>query len=390
MRIAIGTQTNSQADDICRRFAADHPDTSVIRFAAAGSVAHTLGESIRWVTDKKELPVGSCIAVATVAKWSLIQLECPFEIMLVDEAWQMSWADFMLCGQVASRFVLIGDPGQIPPIVSIPVQRWETSPRAPHQPAPELILADDALPTLTFELPACRRLPFDSVDLVRPFYDFDFAALAQPGERSIKVAKVNEHEHVADAALELLRDGSVAGLTLRTPDEGPPLELDLEMAVLATEVAVRALERRARVVDDASGAERRLRPEDIGLAATHRVLNTAIYQALPTELRGRIGVDTAERWQGLERKLMIIVHPLSGVTAPSAFDLETGRLCVMTSRHRAGLVVVARDHIRRTLETHIPAAEQAVGRPDITGRGHEANLRFWETMQQRGRVVHAS
>jgi hypothetical protein len=390
MRVAIGAQTNSQADDICRRLATDYPDVSVIRFAASGNAPKAFGPSVRWETDKKQLPPGPCVVVATVAKWSLIQLEDPFDIMLIDEAWQMSWSDFMLCGQVTGRFALIGDPGQIPPIVPIPVQRWETSPRAPHQPAPELILADEGLPTVPFELPACRRLPYDSVDLVRPFYDFVFAALAQPGERSMTLAKPNGERHEADNALELLRDGSVSALTLATPPEGPPLELDGEIAQLAAGIAVRVLERGARVVDEPGGPRLKLRPEDIGLSATHRVLNTALYQSLPKELRGRVGVDTPERWQGLERKLMIVVHPLSGVMAPSAFDLETGRLCVMTSRHRAGLVVVARDHIKETLETHIPSAEQAVGRPDITGRGHEANLRFWESMEMRGRVVHAT
>ena len=38
-------------------------------------------------------------------------------MLFVEEAWQMAWADFMLLGQVAPRFVLIGDPGQIPPVV---------------------------------------------------------------------------------------------------------------------------------------------------------------------------------------------------------------------------------------------------------------------------------
>ncbi len=52
----------------------------------------------------------------------------------------MAWADFMLLGQVAPRFVLIGDPGQIPPVVSVDASRWETAPRAPHRPAPELVL----------------------------------------------------------------------------------------------------------------------------------------------------------------------------------------------------------------------------------------------------------
>ena len=84
---------------------------------------------------------------------------------------------------------------------------------------------------------------------------------------------------------------------------------------------------------------------------------------------------------------MIVVHPLSGVVAPSAFDLETGRLCVMISRHRSALIVVSRDHIQTTLESHIPMADQPVERPDVTGRGHQANLAFWERISSDDRVV---
>jgi hypothetical protein len=98
-------------------------------------------------------------------------------------------------------------------------------------------------------------------------------------------------------------------------------------------------------------------------------------------------VDTPERWQGLERKVMIMVHPLSGVTAPSAFDLETGRLCVMASRHQISLVVVSRDHLNETLADHLPVAGQAVGRPDVAGRGHFQNGVFWSTLLNQDRVI---
>jgi hypothetical protein len=84
---------------------------------------------------------------------------------------------------------------------------------------------------------------------------------------------------------------------------------------------------------------------------------------------------------------MIVVHPLSGVVRPSAFDLETGRLCVMASRHRAGLIVVSRDHVGATLDSHFPEAEQAVGRPDSAGRGHWQNLGFWQALERRGGIV---
>ena len=50
------------------------------------------------------------------------------------------WCEFMLLGQVSDRFALIGDPGQIPPVITIPTARWETAPRPPHLPAPEIIL----------------------------------------------------------------------------------------------------------------------------------------------------------------------------------------------------------------------------------------------------------
>src|SRR5690606_32338054 len=103
--------------------------------------------TLNWATKLDELPTSRCVVVGTTAKWSLISFDKhdPFDLVVVDEAWQMDWASFMLLGQVAGRFVLIGDPGQIPPTVRIDVRRWETSPRAPHQAAPELILADPSI-----------------------------------------------------------------------------------------------------------------------------------------------------------------------------------------------------------------------------------------------------
>ena len=113
-----------------------------------------------------------------------------------------------------------------------------------------------------------------------------------------------------------------------------------------------------RTVVTEDGA-RPLAPEDIGLSATHRVMNTRMLDALGDLAGQGVRVDTPERWQGLEREVMIVVHPLSGVVRPSAFDLSTGRLCVMASRHRVGLVMVTRDHV----------GDDAVGVPAGGGSG---------------------
>ncbi len=84
---------------------------------------------------------------------------------------------------------------------------------------------------------------------------------------------------------------------------------------------------------------------------------------------------------------MVVVHPLSAVADPTAFDLATGRLCVMASRHRVGLILLARDHLGQTLNDYLPVADQPVGWPDEAGRGHAQNLALWRWLEKNGRAV---
>lgn len=388
-RVAVATQTNAQADDFCKRMAEDFPSFEVLRWASSSRSPRPLGATVSWVFKGSELPAGPCIVVATTAKWAASDMDDvdPFDALFVDEAWQMSWADFMLLSPVAPRFVLVGDPGQIPPVVPIDVSRWQTSRRPPHVPAPEVILRDRTLPTRAVALPVSTRLPHDTCALVRAFYDFDFESWSAPGERHLVLSTpaAKPHDGVG-RALSLLTTGSVALLTLPTPAGGPPLEEDRELAALAVSVVRRLLDEGSSVTDEHGKAP--LRPEDIGLSATHRVMNTRLLDDLG-DLAGRVRVDTPERWQGLERKVMVVIHPLSGVTHPTPFDLSTGRLCVMASRHSVGLVLVSRDHVGASLEAFLPLAEQAVGLPDEAGRGRAQNLDVWRQLEKAGRVVQA-
>lgn len=373
MRIAVAAQTNSQTDDICARWAKDHPEVHVARFSSSGLRARDdFPASVLWVTDKKELPNGPGVTVATTAKWSLTDLAAPYDLLAIDEAWQMGWADLMQCALVSEKFLMIGDPGQIPPVVPIDVRRWETSPRAPHEAAPEVVLGEPGLESVRFvgSLPACRRLPHESVRFVKPFYDFDFEAYVPAGARGLDIST---------GWGEALASGRPLALTIPTPDHGPPMEVDHDVAAATASVVTELL---------GSGAilrlgelKRPLEPADIGVTSSHRVMNSAVSAALGKEAN-EIRVDTPERWQGLERPVMIAVHPLSGVADPSAFDLETGRLCVMASRHQAALIAVTRDHVGETLRNYVPAADQAPGRPDHVGRGHDAHLKFWTQLEE--------
>ena len=393
-RIAVATQTNAQADDVCKRLAAAPWNLQCYRFVGSGRKSETKTTGIIEVDKFDDLPMGSGVVVGTSAKWGFVEIKNHFDVLLVDEAWQMQWSQFIPLGRVAPRFVLIGDPGQIPPVVAVNASRWVTAQIPPHLPAPEIVCANDEIipgirPT-ELQLPASRRLPADTVGILQSFYDFGFLAWANPADRAVLCSRRNGDP--IDRAIDLLADGSVCAVTRPTTDDPPPSDTDREMAELAVMIAERLVDRKARVQlldDDNGNRERTLTGNDIAIAATHRVMNQLIDQQLRSSvILNGVRVDTPERWQGLERLVTIVVHPLSGVLKPSSFDLETGRLCVMASRHRGGLIVVGRDHIGDTLDGFIVSADQPIGRPDITGRGHHQHLTFWGSLASQNRIVH--
>ncbi|GIK78441.1 MAG: helicase [Actinomycetes bacterium] len=379
LRIAVAAQTNTQADDIWRRLAETDPSVPLTRFASQGHPPPPdFPSGAAWTTATRDLHGAEGVVVSTSAKWALVDVDRPFDVLAVDEAWQMAWVDLMQCATVSERFLLIGDPGQIPPVVTIDVRRWETSPRSPHAAAPDVVLGDEALMKDGYagSLPACRRLPFEAVPYIMPFYDFNFAPYVGPGERGVDLP--------ASHRLQELADGRPLAVTLPTPPAGPPLEVDQELAAAAAELVVDLLASDATV--RSVGEPRELVATDLGITSSHRMMNAAIESVLGGRARG-VRVDTPERWQGVERPVMLAVHPMSGVTAPTAFDLDTGRLCVMASRHQAAHILITRDHVPETLANLVPSAEQAPGKPDAVGRGHDAHMRYWAMLEKEGRVA---
>jgi hypothetical protein len=392
-RIAIAAQTNNQVDDLCGRFCERFPKDAIVRFSGESyERPSTLSKNVSIVLKKEFLPLGPSVIIGTVAKLGLVEIVDEYDVLFIDEAWQMTWADFLTLRDVSDRYVMIGDPGQIPPTVTITVDRWEVSPVAPHMPAPEVVLENPNLREVTtlFELNTCHRLPNDAVKLVNHFYDFPFSAFAAPGERFLRPTKKTTDSRL-DKAISALENHSTVIYTHPTDADGAPIETDTELARVAADFVSRLLELECDVSTESSeiSKPRRLTAADIGIVSTHNQMNSAIQACLPTELTGKAGikVTTPERWQGLQRAVMIAVHPLSGVQTPSAFDLETGRLCVMASRHQSACIFITRDHVGDTLNSHLPAADQALGRVDTIGRGHAQHTAFWQYHEKRNLIV---
>jgi hypothetical protein len=385
--VALAAQTNRQADDIAHRWSNDFPNLPAVRLGSRSSVPPpNFPTNIFWETESKNLSRSSGLYISTTAKWTTLRDPAPFDLLAVDEAWQMSWADLMQCANLSERYYLIGDPGQIPPVITIDIRRWQTAPRPPHRPAPEVVMSDPDLVKDAFigALPACRRLPFESVEFVKPFYSFDFEAYAKPKEREIIYKSLNS-ESPLNSLFMSLKSGQPVITTLPTPDDGPALEVDSELAKSVTQIIDDLLAAKAEI-SLGDGKTRPLKASDIGVCATHRSMNGEISRNLSTAYND-VSVDTPERWQGLQRPIMIVVHPLSSVIDPSDFDLETGRLCVMASRHQVALIIITRDHVGKTLASFIPEATQAPGQPDVVGRGHAAHSIFWRSLESAGRIM---
>src|SRR5439155_7436073 len=134
--------------------------------------------------DAQALPPGPCVVVANAARWSWGDdgRIGPFDLQVVDEAFQLSDARFQEIAGMARRLVLIGDPGQIAPVVTCELERWRSDPAGPHVACPRALTArHPGVPRMA--LPVSRRLVPDTVRFVQPaFYpDLPFQALSPPG-----------------------------------------------------------------------------------------------------------------------------------------------------------------------------------------------------------------
>jgi hypothetical protein len=79
--------------------------------------------------------------------------------------------------------------------------------------------------------------------------------------------------------------------------------------------------------------------------------------------------------------VVIVLHPLSGRRDATAFHLEAGRLCVLTTRHRHACVVVARAGIPELLDAHPSTEPVHLNVPVKFPDGWEANQALLSHLQ---------
>ncbi len=376
-RVLIATPTYEQLRTIVSRIRTQYPRTPLTIWVPRDrriSASEEFGARAV-ITEAADIPTHPSVVIAVAAKWRWARNDVPtFDSMIVDEAYQVCAADYAQIAALAHRHTLIGDPGQIDPVITCAVERWDASPDGPHIPSPEAIAASRKAKIIKF--PISRRLPQDTVgiigDLFYPGLPFtgldDYPARALVGSpRSPLLSQI-----VAGATL--------IGTELPSSHTG---ERDAAM-----------VEHLMGIVDELlaggftlrlHGQEYPLREEHIGIVAPHVSQVSMLQQA--SRWPG-VFIETANRYQGLERPIMLAWHPLSSRATPQEFHLDVGRSCVMVSRHQVACIVAWRAGIERQLHENPPTGGRTLsGRTDRIYQGWYAQMEMLRRLRASGRVV---
>lgn len=374
LRVAVTAFANKQVIPLARRLGASYGTEKVCLFVSEKwrvKLPDGIEDEVTVVTKSREIPDSSRIVLGVSHKFGARgehgrmrdQLgvgangERIFDVLFVDEAWQLPLHLFTGVEGYAPVAVGVGDVGQLPPI-DPSENPWRGDPGYnPYRAWPTAYEEEET--TFVRDLPAVWRPAGEQLPLWRAFYgDWDrLDCVAAPGDRAIELPALSERDAtvwttVASgqptlleiegleapdapdidqpllAAIEaLLRPLLEGGFTTveRTYDStGEPLdELRVDSCDPHGDPLVVVLATRNQAVDDAAAMVERLADE----------------LDLPD---GVIVASTVDSWQGQTNRITIAIHPLSGADELDDFNSAFGRLAVTCTRATHGLLLVAR------------------------------------------------
>ncbi|HEY5833283.1 AAA family ATPase [Streptomyces sp.] len=363
--LMIVAQTNAQVDDLADRLATADPRLPVGRLHGADSAPDpALGRhpelarstSVAELRDRK-------VVIATAAKWAYVKDTEPWRHAIVDEAYQMRSDALLRVAGLFERALFVGDPGQLDPFSVVGAEQWAGLSYDPSASAVVTLLAHNPeLPQ--HRLPVSWRLPASAAPLVsRAFYPYTpFRSGTDHGDRRL-VFGVTSDGGGPDRVLD---EAAATGWgLLELPARHTP-RTDPEAVRAVAMVVRRLLDRGGLTYSAPDPLPAPLTADRIAVGTAHRDQAAAVRGALAAlgvatgagagSGTGGVTVDTANRLQGREFDVTVVLHPLSGRPDATAFHLETGRLCVLASRHRHACVVVCRAGVAELLDEH-PSSE---------------------------------
>ncbi|WP_071288739.1 AAA family ATPase, partial [Mycolicibacterium llatzerense] len=319
LRVGVAAQTREQALELARRMSAISDRYALIVSAATAKAGVVNG--IRTVTGSKvrwSHSTGGAVLIGTAARWLYVDPAVgAADVLLIDEAWQATYADAGALGALARQIVLVGDSGQIAPVVTGSTARWDGHATGPHQSAPAALLAAHGSAATVHELTNSWRLgPKTCAMLSEHFYPQMPFTSRRPDEAVI-----------TDAGQDL---SEIACLPVRTRN-GPTDPVLMEALADRVRELLNFQYRRG-------GQRVALSGEDIAVVVPH-VAQAGAVRALLSDVDG-VMIGTSNGLQGQERPAVVALHPMAGYRQVQSFAIDPGRTCVTLSRHRGHMTLV--------------------------------------------------
>lgn len=302
-----------------------------------------------------------------------------FDVLFVDEAWQLPNHRYAKVSWLAPLVVGVGDVGQLPPLD--PSQNpWRgDSGHNPYRAWPEGFDGDPQ--TWSRELPAVWRPTAEQLSLWRAFYA-DWTSLTcvtGPGDRALEVTGLTGD---AQALWEQVGSGQptlleVEGLPdAEAPDIDEPLLSVLEShldTLISSGLTIRGMSYDAHGNPQESTSVPALeRQSDDPVIAVLATRNAAVDDAFAMVERlterhdlpnGWIQASTVDSWQGQTNTLTVAVHPLSGASGLDTFNSAFGRLAVTCTRATHGLLLISRAGLDELLHNAPAVPGTPLGEP---------------------------
>ncbi|KUO20327.1 AAA domain-containing protein [Streptomyces dysideae] len=354
--LMVVAQTNAQVDDLVLRLAEKNAELPVGRLHSSDADPYDKAlddlPNVRKSAKAADLS-GLAVVISTAAKWAHVKVDEPWRHAIVDEAYQMRSDSLLAVAGLFERALFVGDPGQLDPFSIVGSEQWAGLSYDPSASAVTTLLAHNPeLPQ--HRLPVSWRLPASAAPLVSDaFYSYTrFRSGTDHGDRQLTFGVPSDGsgpDRVIDEAAE-----SGWGL-LELPARHTP-RTDPEAVRAVATVVRRLLDRGGAATSERSPDPAPLTADRIAVGTAHRDQAAAVRAALAELGVTDVTVDTANRLQGREYDVTVVLHPLSGRPDATAFHLETGRLCVLTSRHRHACIVVCRAGVGDLLDDY-PSTE---------------------------------
>ncbi|MFF9405822.1 AAA family ATPase [Streptomyces anandii] len=385
--LMVVAQTNAQVDDLVLRLAEKNPELPVGRLHSSDTDPYDKAlddlPNVRKSAKAGDL-AGLDVVLSTAAKWAHVKVDEPWRHAIVDEAYQMRSDALLAVAGLFERALFVGDPGQLDPFAIVGSEQWAGLSYDPSASAVTTLLAHNPrLPQ--HRLPVSWRLPASAAPLVSDaFYPYTpFRSGTGPDDRRLAFAVPSDGsgpDRVIDEAAE-----SGWGL-LELPARHTP-RTDPEAVHAVASVVARLLARGGTAVSERAPDEPvPLTADRIAVGTAHRDQAAAVRAALTGLGVTDVTVDTANRLQGREFDVTVVLHPLSGRPDATAFHLETGRLCVLASRHRHACIVVCRAGVSDLLDDHPSTEPVQLGVTVKFPDGWEAMMSTWDHWSEH-RVV---